>query len=305
MLAFLLSGLVGRLMRRLKFPHQVEGAIVSSKVMDSFERGCVLGMRGASPEKVQKQVGITPWDLRAFFCEGHAMGAAGRSVLSIRRTNPEVPFPGADYNVLRYIGYGFWDGVARKYLLPTLPNAASYWEDVTQYDGYRYLIPNGFAFSTVLLAGRLTPQIKSQLKALKDEQATEAALQGAGRALWFLYLNNFEALRNVVLENEEIAKPLSIGLGVAIAFTQIATLDTIEPALDALPSFYRRELAGGVGIALEIHANNEPTNRAEVEKRLTGNLRDWYDAAFMAAVDPKRYAPYRGFANRLSFTKMK
>jgi len=303
----ILSWWVGKVIRQMQFPHQADdGRSISGNVLETFGSGCTLGLKGCSHEIFQKEARSIPWHLRAFFHEGRAMGVAGRSACSLRKPNPELTFQTARYQVMRFVGYGFWNGVAMTYPAPAprLSENSSYWQGVSPYAKYRLLMANGFGFSTVLFAGKFGQNIKRRFLALNDARQREAVFHGVGRVLWFLYLNNFPALRKVLKENAEIVEPLGIGLGLAIAFTQAATPHKILRALDEFPEAQRRHLIRGAGIALEVHAGNDPECRVHIERLIHGELRDWYEGACQASQEAGDgtdwYPRYHEFTKRFA-----
>ncbi len=273
------------MIRRMEFPYQAkDGWVVSNGILQTFSRGCTIGLRGYAYDIFQKEAQSLPWNLRAFFHEGHAMGAAGRSACSLRKQNPELTMQSQDYQVMRFVGYGFWKGVAMTYPAPRLPENGWYWKDVPSYLKCRLLIANGLGFSMVLFARKFDQNMKRRLLAQQDARWQEALFQGVGRVLWFLYLNNFLVLREVLAGNTDVAEPLGIGLGLAIAFTQITTPDRILHAVGEFGPSDQRNLKRGAGIALQVHASNDPECKVWVERIIKGDLINWYEGASDAAL---------------------
>lgn len=285
MITYLLSWWIERMIRRMAFPCQAkDGATVSTPVLQTFSRGCTMGLRGYAHDVFQKEAQSIPWHLRAFFHEGHAMGAAGRSACSLSKRNPELTMAFTDYRVMRFVGYGFWNGAAMAYHAPGLPDHDRYWREVPAYAKHRLLMANGLGFSTVLFAGKFDQGIKTRFLAQQDVEWQKALFHGVGRVLWFLYLNNFSALRDLLLEHADIAEPLGIGLGLAIAFTQVTTPDKIRQDIEVFEESDQWNLIRGAGIALQVHASNDPACKMHVERLLTGDLLNWYEAASEASL---------------------
>ena len=277
---------VGKVIRGMRFPSQGEGGgSISHAVLQAFERGCALGLRGSAYEGILIESQALPWNLRAFFNEGHAMGSAGRAACSLRRLNPELSTGSSNYQVMRFVGYGFWNGVAAAYPVPSLTEADSYWQDVPQFRKYRLLMSNGFGFSTVLFAGAFDDRKKHRFLAIGDVRRREAVFHGVGRVLWFLYLNNFKALRAILDEHESVSEPMTVGLGLAIAFTQVAAPDHILRAIGSFPESRQLHLIRGAGIALQVHAGNDPECRYRIEQGLRGETREWYEGACRASAE--------------------
>lgn len=285
MVGALLTKLVGGVISRMQFPHQAEGGrAVSDMVLKTFGRGSELGLKGYPYQTVLRESQSLPWNIRAFFNEGHAMGSAGRAACMFRQ-NPETRMTSIDYELMRFVGYGFWNGVAATYPVPGISERRSYWQDISVFPKYGLLMLNGYGFALTLFRGIFDQQLKRKLMSMNDTRRREAAFHGVGRVLWFLYLNNFHALKNIMEEHEEIAEPLAIGLGLAMAFTQVATPEKILRSLDHFSDAQRMHLIRGAGIALQVHANNDPECRSNIEKMITGEMRDWYEGAWQASDD--------------------
>ncbi|MBI4548572.1 MAG: DUF1702 family protein [Ignavibacteriae bacterium] len=284
MIGSLLSYWVGRVIRTMKFPHQGEGAReLCDTVLQTFERGCSIGLKGYRYEHVLKESQSLPWNLRAFFNEGHAMGAAGRSVYSLRRRNPELSMKSTNYQVMRFVGYGFWNGVAMTYPVPKLTEKREFWDEVPMFDRYHLLMYNGVGFAATLFRGQFDDTLKKRFLAFDNHEQREAIFHGVGRVLWFLYMNNFQALKGIIYEHDGITAPIGIGLGLAIAFTQIATPERILQLINKFQEREHTHLIRGAGIALQVHANNDPECRYKIEKTLMGEMRDWYEGACHAS----------------------
>jgi len=281
----ILSYFVGRVIERMRFPHQGEGGeATSSRVLTAFRRGAILGLNGGTMNDCNRESLTIPWQTRAFFNEGHAMGCAGLQACSLQKRNPEVDAP-VEYEVMRYVGYGFWNGVAGKFPVPHLPVSGSYWNDIRHFSKYRLLMANGFGFSLVMFRGGFTDAIKERVLREQDHRKQEAMLHGVGRVLWFLYLNNTSELEKMLDENATFSESLAIGLGLAMAFTQAATPDKIVQSIEKFPDAHRVHLIRGAGIALQVHAQNDPECKKNVEQLIQGEMREWYEGAWKASND--------------------
>src|ERR1051326_2711560 len=284
MIGSLLSWQGGRGVDRMRFSHPGEsGRAVSDNVLRTFREGSQIGLKGEPFDLFLKKSQAIPWNMRAFFNEGHAMGMAGRSACSFRRSNPELPMKSVNYQVMRFVGYGFWNGVATVYPVRWISEEGSYWKEISIFPKYRLLMSNGYGFASVLFRGEFDKKTKEDILTIDDPRRREAVFHGVGRVLWFLYLNNVPALTTLLDEHEDIVEPLAIGLGLAIAFTQVATPENIIRTLDQFPESRRPHLIRGIGIALQVHAQNDPECRSTIEKTVTGELRNWYEGACRAS----------------------
>ena len=130
MIGSVLATLVGGIISRMRFPHQGEGGrAVSDTVLQTFQQGCEFGLKGYPYERVLRESQSLPWNIRAFFNEGHAMGAAGRAACLFRQ-NPESAMISPNYQLMRFVGYGFWNGAAAMYPLPKISEEDSYWNTI-------------------------------------------------------------------------------------------------------------------------------------------------------------------------------
>ncbi len=304
MISQFLAWFVGRVISRMLFPHQGDGgSAVSDMVLKTFRRGCELGLKGYPYDMFFIESQSLPWNIRAFFNEGHAMGSAGRSACSWAKRNPETLMTSKNYEVMRFVGYGFWNGVAAMYPVPRISEAGSFWQATSTFPKYHRLMQNGYGFARVLFKGSFDGQLKQQLMNIEDARQRDAVFHGVGRVLWFLYLNNFDALKNMLEEHDDVAEPLAIGLGLAMAFTQVDTPEKILQALDHFPDAQRMHLIRGAGIALQVHANNDPECRSNIERMITGEMRDWYEGAWQASDDAGNgeewYSRYHGLTKQL------
>ncbi len=268
----------------MRFPFQEPGsAETTDKVLQAFGDGASLGLRNAAAARVRQTADALPWHAKAFYYEGHAMGVAGRSAMRLQRYQPERIFDSADFRVMRFVGYGFWNGAGTRYPAPRLRSDDSYWIDCPWYPKYRPLIYNGFGFATVMFRGILDDQARKAIEALPGAEEREAAYHGVGRVLWFLYMNNFQALRTVLDAHPEQAEALGLGLGLAMGFTQASAPDRILQAVDHFRGTQREYLLRGVGIALEVHSSNSDEGRFHIESAIDGELRRRYEQACQAS----------------------
>ena len=195
------------------------------------------------------------------------------------------------------------------YPLLKISDRQSYWNEVPAFPKYGLLMPNGYGFARVLFRGDFDLQLKLKLMAIQDSRRREAAFHGVGRVLWFLCLNNFSALKKILDENNDVAEPLAIGLGLAIAFTQVATPEKILAGVGQFSDAQRPNVIRGAGIALQVHANNDPECKTNIEKIISGEMRDWYQGAWQASDEagngvewyPKYHELTRRFARGKSF----
>jgi len=276
MIGGLLAGWIGVARRTMRFPHQRgKGPAVTREIMDTFAEGCALALREEPWAKFEKALDSQPWYQRSYYCEGHAMGLAARSAIGRRPESPDAFYPGDSFLAARLIGYGFWNGVASRYRLPALRDDSDYWCNVPRWKELRALIANGASYSRILARGRFNAE---ELRREDDI----AALHGAGRVLWLLYMYNFDALRAHLQACGEQREAVALGLGFAIGFIHAREAREIPAMLNEFGP-HEQTVARGAGIALALHTWNEAESRREVSGQLTGALQASVTAALQAA----------------------
>ena len=303
MVGRLLASFIGISKKLLRFPHQREDAkAATTVVMTAFGDGCSLGLRGGPYGSFRAQLEALPWHLRSYFCEGHATGLGGRSAFRLRRENPDLFYGTEEYKVARFLGYGFWNGLSSVSPVPALSADGPYWAGVLRWKELHSLVGNGSAYSAILSYGAFDGKIKSRILALRDAEARQAALHGAGRVLWLLYMYNFPALRELLDSNSALAEHIGIGMGFAIGFLQAVIPERIQQSIAEFSPWQQAHLKRGAGIALAVHACNDAEGRDRIEALAKGELREWYDTALAAARDagagPGWYGRYHDLTKR-------
>jgi hypothetical protein len=258
--------MMGGLLRRvLRFPHQRgKGREVTQEIMATFSAGFARGLRKESRETFEAARQAQPWHQRSFFCEGHAMGRAARSAIGPRR-NPDAFYGDDAFLAARFIGYGFWNGVASRYPLPALSLDPSYCPDM------RPLLIDGASYGRMLSRRRFDAAELAHFRAMANPADRDAALHGAGRVLWLFYMYNFDALRMQL----EQCSALASGLGFAIGFIHARETPEILAILKQLPP----AVADGAGVALALHMLHDTESCRAVSAQLNGELQEVVDKA--------------------------
>jgi hypothetical protein len=273
---------------RLRFPEQTAaGRALFEEVFGTVRDGGLLGFEGVTESQLLARARCLPWHLRPFFHEGHAIGHAGRVACSFGRRNPEASFATRENQCTRFLSYGYWAAIAERYPLPSWPVEGGIWTAEPGHARYRRLMLNGLGFGRALLAGAFDRVAFDRLAAGYGEADRRAMLHGVGRVLWFLNLGNPPALSQILAAQGDLAEPLAVGLGVAIAFTQATRLEAVRETLAALPADLAPALWSGAGIALRFHAVNDPDAEAVIETGLAEDFRPWYLAARAASLAPR------------------
>jgi hypothetical protein len=283
MIGGLLAGWIGISKLTMRFPHQRgKGPVVTREIMDTFAEGCACGLREEPLAKFQEALKSRFWHQRSYYCEGHAMGLAARSAIGRRPYNPDVFYHGDSFLAARLIGYGFWNGVASRYRLPALHSGTAYWRDVPRWEELRPLIANGASYGRILARGRFDAGEIMRIRETAGAEDCEAALHGAGRVLWLLYMYNFDALRTHLEACGEQRQAVALGLGFAIGFMHAREAQEIPAMLNEFGQ-EGHAVARGAGIALALHTCNDTESCLEVSAQLTGALQSPVAAARQAA----------------------
>jgi hypothetical protein len=269
MVGALLAWFTGYKIGQMPFPHQRDDAAreKTRDILGAFVRGARLSLRRVAPTAVHAEAARTPWYRRSFFWEGVAFGTAGRNCARLGRPTPEPADP-TPYRAMHYTGYGVWNGLARLYWMPGVPLIPSHWDAVPDYARFSPLIAGGISFALIASAGRLDrgllPREPPPL-GIAAEVWTTATWHGCGRALWFLYMDNFPRLQQALDEHAEHRDALLEGLGIAISYTNSDSYDGVLERIRSFAPSDRPGLLRGSGICLNALVEDDPGNRERID----------------------------------------
>ncbi len=273
MLNGILDWAVRTYMKRVSLPGQVGQASARTmrEVVESFSEGASCALR--APDRAESAAQTIAWNRREFFWEGVGFGQAVRHSFSFRSGTPDR-FTGAtkNYRLMYYTGYGFWKGVASAYHLPSFSIDPRRWEGVADFHRYAPLIAGGISFGLIMAKRRFDERVLAKVPVLNLDSWRVGTLHGCGRALWFLYMNDFKALEAAVRAHPRYAEDLLEGLGIAIAFTQMGEADRIIPCIESLPEDLRGPVLRGSGVALA-QAEDQALVRAGTAAARVGRLK--------------------------------
>jgi len=265
----------------MRFPHQRgQGRAMTAEIMRVFGDGCASALRGDPVPKFESAMQSLAWHQRSYFCEGHAMGLAALSAIKGRPVNPDTFYAGESYVVARLIGYGFWNGIASSYPVPALRCDSGYWKHLRRWEELRPLLANGESYASMLVRRRFDRSDLAAIRGSSEERL--AALHGAGRVLWLLYMYNYGALRVQLEVCGADRDAVAVGLGFAIGFMNAREATEIPKVLDEFGEA-RPAAARGAGIALALHMCNDAESHREVWRQLSGELLEIAEGALQAA----------------------
>lgn len=259
-------------LRRVRLPGQVGEASARNtrEVIESFSEGASCALR--APARAESAAQTIAWNRREFFWEGVGFGQAVRHSFSLRSGTPDRYTTVKRYRLMYYTGYGFWKGVAAAYHLPSFSIEPRRWQAVDDFRRYAPLIAGGISFGLILSKRRFDERLLAKVPMMDLDSWRVGVLHGCGRALWFLHMNDFVALEKVVRAHARYAEDLLEGLGIAIAFTQMAEAQRIIPCIDAFPGDLRGPVLRGASVALA-QAEDQDVIRPRTAAARVGELK--------------------------------
>jgi hypothetical protein len=159
---------------------------ILAPIFEAFARGIGCGVEGVSGDELRREQDLVDWDRRVFFREGYGFGICSVHAMTRHATNPESRNRGgSDYRIMHYTGYGFWNGVASTLGLRGVPEEASAWADVPDYNRLHPFIVGGRSFALIARTKTVTPElIASFERESSPPSLIEAAWHGCGRGIW-------------------------------------------------------------------------------------------------------------------------
>lgn len=277
MIGRFLASIVPGQMRGLPYPDQGEPAAgeVTREIIGAFlDAGCAT-LRGASTDQLNALEAEIPWYRRPFFWEGHGFGLAGLRAFSLQRGRPDEALQSPGYRYMYYTGLGMWNGIARLRFMPRVSLAPERWSEVEDYWGCRVLVAGGSAFADVVMRQALNPPSLAALAEGGDPAWQHGVYHGAGRAAWFLYMRAPERLTALLRSFEALGQTVAEGLGIAIAYTQLAEPERILEQIAALPQEYGASLRSGARLCLAAAAEDD-SRLVDTIASLPEPLSTWY-----------------------------
>ncbi len=204
-----------------------------------------------------------------FAHEGAAMAYLPRHLF---RFDPEhfertIVKPAPGFRYLHYVGLGFWWGMRR-----TAPARVA--ESVRPLDVlHRYLCFDGYGFTQAFFHDRRRPDALRRLDAFPG-YARNAAYQGAGRALYFLYHSDPEALMTRLEGLGDMAAEAAGGVGLAAAFVNPDRLEKALALAERFPPGWRAHVHLGLCFGLKARSINDVGWFEENVSRLPADVQE-------------------------------
>ncbi|HNQ22042.1 MAG TPA: DUF1702 family protein [Phycisphaerae bacterium] len=222
-------------------------------VLQAFAAGFNAMITTPQDEGWQRFCASLPSLSRPFAEEGVAMGYSLRHPGRFRAAEFETQLvrvrPGFRY--LHYVGLGFWWGMRgrRPEELATM---------VSGLDPlYRFLCFDGYGFKHAFFDYPRDPGVFGKFSGLAG-YARNAAYQGAGRALFFLFMDNPAVLIEHVQRLGPHAVDAASGLGLASVFIFHDRIDIAQQLATRLPEAWHASMQLGMCFGLKARSINDP-----------------------------------------------
>jgi len=193
-----------------------------------------------------------PTIYRAFAHEGLAMGYTLRSLFRYDASSfeREIVRPRPAYRYLYYVGLGFWSGMRNH--PPTKVHRIVEGLDPL----HRYLVFDGYGFKVAFFDAPRTEAVYERLSGFSG-YARNAAYQGVGRALYFRFMADPQALIEHVRRLDEFATDAAAGVGLASVFVNADRLERAARLASLMPEPWRPQVHLGMCFGLKARAIND------------------------------------------------
>jgi len=187
-----------------------------------------------------------------FAHEGAAMGFVLRRLFRFDAAAFEEALPRTrpEFRYLYYVGLGFWAGM-RNYGPQRLERLVRDLDPM-----YRFLVYDGYGFQTAFFGPTRTPADLSRLESLAG-YARNAAYQGVGRAVFFLFMDDHERLVGYVRPLGRHETDAAAGIGLAAVFVQPDRLDAARDLASSLPRSWQEHVHLGMCFGLKARSIND------------------------------------------------
>jgi hypothetical protein len=190
--------------------------------------------------------------LRPFAEEGAAMGYTPRRMFRYDAADFEASIvkPRPEFRYLYYVGLGFWSGMRNH-------NAAHVRQIVEGLDPlHSFLCFDGYGFKVAFFDYPKDPKSIRRLDAFEG-YARNAAYQGVGRALHFLFMGNLDMVIEHTAELGEHALDAAAGLGLAASFINPDRLEREFELGRRLPADWQPHFHLGLCFGLKARSLND------------------------------------------------
>ncbi|MCP4246565.1 MAG: DUF1702 family protein [bacterium] len=182
-------------------------------ILASFAGGFNATISRPSGSAWRRYCASLPTMFEPFAHEGVAMGYTPRRLFRFDPADFEdqIVRRRPDFRYLYYVGVGFWSGM-RSHSVAALTRITERLDPM-----YRYLCYDGYGFKQAFFGTSRTPADLGGLDGLEG-YARNAAHQGVGRALYFLFMDRPDRMRDYLDGLGEFAADAAAGMGLAAVF---------------------------------------------------------------------------------------
>ncbi|MCH8241642.1 MAG: DUF1702 family protein [Planctomycetes bacterium] len=188
---------------------------------------------------------------RPFAEEGVAMGYTLRHLFRFdpKDFEDQLVKQRPEYRYLYYVGLGFWSGM-QKHSPEKVARIAGGLDPLHQF-----LVYDGYGFKTAFFDYRSKPESLRTLDRLKG-YGRNAAYQGVGRAFWFLYRDEHNAMIRHMTQFGEFAADAAAGAGLASVFVNPERLEVAQALGRRMPESWQPHFQLGMCFALKARSIN-------------------------------------------------
>jgi len=221
-------------------------------ILESFAGGFNRMLTSPSETGWQKYCQGQSAFLRPFAEEGAAMGYTPRRLFRYNAADFEscIVKPRPEYRYLYYVGLGFWSGMRNH-------SAAHVHQIVEGLDPlHSFLCFDGYGFKVAFFD---YPKDRKSFRKLDafEGYAQNAAYQGVGRALHFLFMGNLDMVIQHTAELGDHALDAAAGLGLAAAFINPDRLEREFELGRRLPADWQPHFHLGLCFGLKARSIND------------------------------------------------
>jgi len=243
-----------------------------NSILGSFAGGFNAMIARPSATAWKKYCESMPALYRPFAEEGAAMGYTLRGLFSYSPAafEADIVRPRPEFRYLHYVGLGFWSGMRNH-------NARLLTQVVTGLDPlHGFLVYDGFGFKHAFFD---YPNDETSLRKLDSLEgyARNAAYQGAGRALWFRFMDRPDLFVEHVSRLGDYALDAAAGAGLAMVFVNPDRMEVARAWATKMPSQWQPHVHLGMCFGAKARSIN---NVEQFERDTAGLDPDVKDAIF-------------------------
>ncbi len=206
---------------------------------------------------------------RPFAHEGAAMGYTLRQLFRYKPDEFEdrIVRPTPEFRYLYYVGLGFWSGM-RNHDVARLNQVVDGLDRM-----HRYLCFDGYGFKHAFFDYPRDPTALQRLNLLEG-YARNAAYQGVGRALYFLYMGEADTLIEHIRRLDRYAVDAAGGLGLAAVFVNPDRLGLARELGVRLPAEWHEHFHLGMCFGLKARSINDVEQFERYLERVEPDVRE-------------------------------